>query len=67
MKHHIGGFDSLDGNENFPDEIINSNLGLNSKSISGSVFTSPEFDHNTVQELIKFALLQSQKTNTKPQ
>lgn len=43
-QHYLGGFECIERIENYPDELKNSNAGLNPKNSSRADVTSYDFD-----------------------
>lgn len=49
MKRHLAGFFCFNSNENCPDEVYKSNMGLNPKTSSSADVPSSKFDLQTPQ------------------
>lgn len=66
MRHPLGGFDCLDVNTNYRDELTSYNLGFKQKRSSRPNFPSSEFHCQTPQYSKPSALLQVYTNNTAP-
>lgn len=74
MLHYLRGFDCLDGNEKYPDELSTSNIVLNEKTSSSTDhlylrydIPSSEFDRQNHQEPNLSAVLQPGTNSSAPE